>query len=41
LNDDKAKELALGDFKIVELLQGKELVKVVVVKGKLVNIVIK
>jgi len=41
LNDDKAKELALGDFKIAELLHGKELVKVVVVKGKLVNIVIK
>ncbi len=41
LNDDKAKELALGEFKIAELLQGKELVKVVVVKGKLVNIVIK
>jgi leucyl-tRNA synthetase len=41
LNDAKAKELALGDFKIAELLQGKELVKVVVVKGKLVNIVIK
>ena len=41
LNDDKAKELALGDSKIAELLQGKELVKVVVVKGKLVNIVIK
>ena len=41
LNDDKAKELALGDSKIAELLQGKELLKIVVVKGKLVNIVIK
>src|ERR1700690_100599 len=40
-NDDKAKELALRDFKISEHPQGKELVKVVVVKGKLVNIVIK
>ena len=41
LSDDKAKELALGDSRIAEFLQGKELVKVVVVKGKLVNIVIK
>jgi leucyl-tRNA synthetase len=41
LADEKARELALGDARISELIQGKELVKVVVVKGKLVNIVIK
>jgi len=41
LQDEGAKELALNDPKIKELLQGRELVKVVVVKGRLVNIVIK
>jgi leucyl-tRNA synthetase len=41
LADDKAKELALADSKIQEAVAGKELVKVVVVQGKLVNIVIK
>jgi len=41
LPDEKARELALADPKITELLQGRELVKVVVVKGKLVNIVVK
>ncbi len=41
LQDDGAKDLALNHPKIKELLQGRELVKVVVVKGRLVNIVIK
>ncbi|MGO9377637.1 MAG: leucine--tRNA ligase [Dissulfurispiraceae bacterium] len=41
LTDDKAKELALHDSKIADILKGKELVKVVVVKGKLVNVVVK
>jgi leucyl-tRNA synthetase len=41
LQDDGAKDLALNNPKIKELLQGRELVKVVVVKGRLVNIVIK
>ncbi len=41
LPDEGAKELALGDPKIRELLEGRQLVKVVVVRGKLVNIVIK
>jgi leucyl-tRNA synthetase len=41
LPDEGAKELALLDPKIKDLIEGKELVKVVVVKGRLVNIVIK
>ena len=41
LADEKARELALADPKIREVLSGRELVKVVVVQGKLVNIVIK
>jgi leucyl-tRNA synthetase len=41
LTDEKARELALADPKIKEVLSGRELVKVVVVQGKLVNIVIK
>ncbi|HMK61564.1 MAG TPA: leucine--tRNA ligase [Dissulfurispiraceae bacterium] len=41
LPDEKARELALEDPKIIELLKTKELVKVIVVKGKLVNIVVK
>jgi len=41
LQDDGAKDLALNNPKIKELLQGRELVKVVVVQGRLVNIVIK
>ena len=41
LNEEDAKELAFLNPKIREMLEGRELVKVVVVKGKLVNIVIK
>ena len=41
LSDEKAKKLALDDPKITEILAGRDLVKVVVVQGKLVNIVIK
>jgi leucyl-tRNA synthetase len=41
LPDEDAKKLALADPKIVEMVNGKQLVKVVVVQGRLVNIVIK
>jgi len=41
LSDDEIKAAALANGKIVELTAGKEIVKVIVVKGKLVNIVIK
>ena len=41
LSDDEIKAVALANEKIVELTSGKEIVKVIVVKGKLVNIVIK
>jgi leucyl-tRNA synthetase len=39
LPDDIAKQTALNDPKIIEMLDGKEIKKIVVVKGKLVNIV--
>jgi leucyl-tRNA synthetase len=41
LSDESAKKLALDDQKIRDILAGRDLVKVVVVQGKLVNIVIK
>jgi leucyl-tRNA synthetase len=40
LSDDDAKQTALKEQKIKEMLDGKQVKKVVVVKGKLVNIVI-
>ncbi len=39
LPDDRVKEMALGDGKITEALQGKSIRKVIVIKGRLVNIV--
>ena len=39
LSDDDAKKRALEDQKVMEILAGKEVRKVVVVKGRLVNIV--
>ncbi|MBE7037868.1 MAG: leucine--tRNA ligase [Ruminococcaceae bacterium] len=41
LNDDEIKEKALANDKVKELTDGKTILKVIVVKGKLVNIVIK
>jgi leucyl-tRNA synthetase len=41
LSDEGAKKMALDDLKIMEILKGRDLVKVVVVQGKLVNIVIR
>lgn len=41
LTDDEIKEAALANSKITELTEGKQIVKVIVVKGKLVNIVVK
>ncbi|BCB95251.1 leucine--tRNA ligase [Dissulfurispira thermophila] len=40
LSDDDAKQRALQEQKIKELLKGRQIKKVVVVKGKLVNIVV-
>jgi leucyl-tRNA synthetase len=40
LSDDDAKQRALQEKKIKEMLDGKQIKKIVVVKGKLVNIVI-
>jgi leucyl-tRNA synthetase len=40
LPDDEAKQRALQEQRIMEMLNGKEIKKVFVVKGKLVNIVI-
>jgi leucyl-tRNA synthetase len=40
LDDDAVKEKAFSDPKVQELLKGKTLKKIVVVKGKLVNIVV-
>ncbi len=39
LSDEEAKQKAMSDPKIVQLLNGKQIKKVIVVKGKLVNIV--
>lgn len=41
ITEDDMKKLAFSDHKILELTSGKEIVKAVVVQGKLVNIVIK
>jgi leucyl-tRNA synthetase len=40
LSDEKARELALQDAKIKELTAGRQIRKIVVVRGKLVNIVL-
>lgn len=40
LSDDEAKNRALEDSKIRQMLDGKQIKKVIVVKGKLVNIVV-
>lgn len=40
LGDDKIKEMALGEPKIKKLIEGRTVRKVIVVKGKLVNIVV-
>jgi leucyl-tRNA synthetase len=39
--DDQVRELALADEKIKAAIEGKEIVKVLVVKGRLVNIAVK
>lgn len=41
LSDDEIKAIALEDEKVKELNEGKTVVKVIVIKGKLVNIVVK
>ncbi|MGY0373085.1 leucine--tRNA ligase [Clostridium sp. JNZ J1-5] len=41
LTDDEIKEAALGNETIVDALEGKNIMKVIVVKGRLVNIVAK
>ncbi|MGL5616994.1 MAG: leucine--tRNA ligase [Sarcina sp.] len=41
LSDDEIKAAALEDKKVKELNEGKTVVKVIVIKGKLVNIVVK
>ena len=41
LTDDEIKEVVLSNEKITTLTEGKTIVKVIVVKGKLVNIVVK
>lgn len=41
LSDDEIKTIALEDEKVKELNEGKTIVKVIVIKGKLVNIVVK
>ena len=40
LSEDEIKKLALGDRKTVEFVGQKPLRKVIVVKGRLVNIVV-
>jgi leucyl-tRNA synthetase len=39
--EDQIKQLALADEKVKAALEGKQIVKVIVVKGKLVNIVVR
>jgi leucyl-tRNA synthetase len=39
--DDSVRQAALNDGKVKEALAGKQIVKVIVVKNKLVNLVIK
>lgn len=41
LSEDKIKELAVSDVKVASFLDGKEIVKLIVVPNKLVNIVVK
>lgn len=41
LTDDEIKEMAVSDEKVKAFTEGKEIVKVIVVKGRLVNIVVK
>ena len=41
LSEDEIKEIALAEPHIVEALEGKNVVKVIVIKGRLVNIVAK
>ncbi len=41
LPEDQVKAAALADPKVVASLEGKQVMKVVYVKGKLVNIVVK
>ena len=41
LSDDKLKELAISAPKTAEFIQGKTIVKTIVVSNKLVNIVVK
>jgi leucyl-tRNA synthetase len=40
-SDDKVRELALADDKVRVFTDGKQIVKVIIVPGKLVNIVVK
>ena len=41
LTDDQIKEIVLADEKVIDFVEGKQIVKFIVVKGKLVNIVVK
>ena len=41
LSDEEIKATALEDEKVKELTEGKTIVKVIVIKGRLVNIVVK
>ena len=41
LNEDNVKAKALGNNKIAEMVKGKEILKVLLIQGKLINIVIK
>ena len=41
MTDDEIKELATADEKVKAFTDGKQIVKVIVVKGRLVNIVVK
>jgi len=41
LNEEQTKQAALNDPRIKVLIAGKDIIKVVVVPGKLVNIVLK
>ncbi len=41
LTDDEIKDIAVSDEKVKSFTDGKEIVKVIVVKGRLVNIVVK
>jgi leucyl-tRNA synthetase len=40
-SEDEVRELALGDEKVKAAIEGKEIVKVLVVKGRLVNVAVK